>query len=218
MKNAPEVRGPTGGEGSVSAVPHSTVPRQDRRPAGAARRRRGLTEEQVAELLRLKPMLESMVLAKGLGRDLEDVVQTCVVKLVARWSDPGFTLDRQDGGRAFAAKVMSGVIADVCRAYDRDKSFPTDEIPDRAPTAPETSAYFEVQAVQAVDGLLRQALPDEGGMYEVGRLSIVKGLNQTEISRYLEIDRQTVKRRLDKVRGLLAAYRATIHDELGDVG
>ncbi|MBH1935311.1 sigma-70 family RNA polymerase sigma factor [Streptomyces sp. AV19] len=220
MTNAPEVRvgTPGGGERALSAAPHVKVPRQNPPSSMERRPRRRLTEEQVAELERLKPHLERMVLAKGLGRDLEDLVQTCLVQLVRRWTEPTFRLDRRDGERAFAAKVMSDVIADACRAYDRDRSFPTDSVPDRGQEEAESSDYAVRQGVEAVEAFLRKVLPDKGELHDVGWLSIVVGLNQSEISRYLRIDRQTVKRRLDKVREILATHRTTVHDEIGDAG
>lgn len=201
MHNAPDVRGPTD-------------PRDLPSPPKAEHRRR-LTEEQVEELRRLKPSLEWIVRQSRMEYQMEDLVQTCVVQLVRAWSKPDFVLDRQDGGRAFARKVMRDVIADAARSNDRDLSSPVDAFPE-VPVAPDEGAHVSADRLRSIDKFLASVLPEK--LYQVGRLTIVEGLSQSEISDYLDIDRHTVARRYKKVREALELYKDTIHDEvLGDV-
>ncbi|MEU0525297.1 sigma-70 family RNA polymerase sigma factor [Streptomyces niveus] len=201
MHDAPDVRGPTD--------PHdlSSTPRTERR--------RRLTEEQVEELQRLKPFLEGIVRQVRMEYLMEDLVQTCVVQLVRAWSKPDFVLDRQDGGRAFARKVMRDVVADAARRNDRDLSSAVDDFPEVS-VDPDEGAHVSADRLRSIDKFLADALPEK--LYQVGRLTIVEGLNQSEIANYLDIDRHTVARRYKKVREALELYKDTIHDEvLGDV-
>ncbi|MFJ8466285.1 sigma-70 family RNA polymerase sigma factor [Streptomyces swartbergensis] len=211
MRNAPDVRGPTNPH-DLSSTPQHLVPRSRTSP-GSKRRR--LTEEQVEELQRLKPFLEGMVRQVRMEYLMEDLVQTGVYQLVRAWSKPDFVLDRQDGGRAFARKVMQNVIADAARSNDRDPSSPVDELPEVS-VAPDEGGYVRVDRLQSIDRFLADKLPEK--LYQVGRLAIVEGLNQSQIANSLDIDRHTVARRYKKVREALELYKDTIHDEvLGDV-
>ncbi|WP_327189076.1 sigma-70 family RNA polymerase sigma factor [Streptomyces xinghaiensis] len=212
MSNAPMTCGRDDGGEPSSPSPRSKVPQPDDRRDGVPAPRRRLTGEKVAEIQRLRPHMERLILGKGMGRVREDLLQEAVLRLVRRWSDPEFAIDRDDGGRAFATTVTLGVIADACRAYDRDRSFPSDTLPESAHTDPETDEYLRIRAVESV---LEKALPEKGGLREVAHLWIVVGLGQTEIGRALRINRKTVKRRTDRIRAHLAPHRQTIHDELG---
>ncbi|MFE3251096.1 sigma-70 family RNA polymerase sigma factor [Streptomyces sp. NPDC059209] len=201
MRNAPDVRGPTD--------PHH-LPSTPR-----AQRRRRLTEEQVEELWRLKPFLEGIVRQVRMEYLMEDLVQSCAVQLVRAWSKPDFVLDRQDGGRAFARKVMRDVIADAARRNDRDLSSPVGDFPE-VPVDPDEGTHVSTDRLRSIDTFLAGALPEN--LYQVGRLTIVEGLNQSEIADILAVDRHTVARRYKKVREALELYKDTIHDEvLGDV-
>ncbi|QXE35525.1 sigma-70 family RNA polymerase sigma factor [Streptomyces sp. GMY02] len=212
MRNAPDVRGPTDPH-DLPSTPQHLVP--GARISPEAKRRRRLTEEQVEELQRLKPFLEGMVRQVRMEYLMEDLVQTCAVQLVRAWSKPDFVLDRQDGGRAFARKVMRDVIADAARSNDRDLSFPVDDFPEIS-IAPDEGAHVSADRLRSIDKFLAGVLPEK--LCQVGRLAIVEGLNQSEIANYLDIDRHTVARRYKKVREALELYKDTIHDEvLGDV-
>lgn len=212
MRNAPDVRGPTDPHDLPSAPQHLAP---GPRVSPKAERRRRLTEEQVEELRRLKPFLEGIVRRARMEYLMEDLVQTCVVQLVRAWSKPDFVLDRQDGGRAFARKAMRDVIADAARSNDRDLSSPVDDFPE-VPVAPDEGPHVRADRIRSIDKFLAGVLSEK--LYEVGRLAIVEGLNQSEIANYLDIDRHTVARRDKKVREALELYKDTIHDEvLGDV-
>jgi RNA polymerase sigma-70 factor (ECF subfamily) len=212
MRNAPDVRGPTDPHDLPNA-PQDLIPGARTSPESTPRRR--LTARQVDELQRLKPFLESMVRQAGMHYLMEDLVQTAVLQLVRAWSKPGFVLDRQDGGRAFARKVMRDVIADAARTNDRDPSSPVNAFPD-VPVQPDEGDHIRDVALQAIDRFLAEKLPEK--LYQVARLMIVEGLTQAETARCLKIDRHTVARRYLKAREALEPYKETIHDEvLGDV-
>ncbi|MGN9791383.1 sigma-70 family RNA polymerase sigma factor [Streptomyces sp. OZ13] len=212
MRNAPDVRGPTDPH-DLPSTPQRPVP--GARTTSESKRRRRLTEEQVGELQRLKPMLEGMVRQACMGYLMEDLVQTCVYQLVRAWSKPDFVLDRQDGGRAFARKVMQDVIADAARNNDRDLSTPVDALPEVL-VAPDEGTHVHADRLQSIERFLVDKLPEK--LFQVGRLAIVEGLNQGQIANVLAIERHTVARRLKKVCEALEPYKDTIHDEvLGDV-
>ncbi|AIS00526.1 sigma-70 family RNA polymerase sigma factor [Streptomyces glaucescens] len=212
MRNAPDVRGPTDPH-DLSKTSQDLVPGARTSPESPPRR--WLTAEQIDELQRLKPFLESMVRQAGMYYLMEDLVQTAALQLVRAWSKPDFVLDRQDGGRAFARKVMRNVIADAARTNDRDPSSPVDAFPD-VPVAPDEGDHVRDVALKAIDRFLAEKLP--GKLYQVARLLIVEGLSQAETARCLKIDRHTVARRYEKAREALEPYKDTIHDEvLGDV-
>ncbi|GLX47862.1 hypothetical protein Shyhy01_08120 [Streptomyces hygroscopicus subsp. hygroscopicus] len=212
MRNAPDVRGPTEPNDPPSTPPD---PVPGARPAPEPKPRRRLTAEQVEELRRLKPLLEGMVRRARMQYLLEDLVQTCVLQLVRAWSRPDFVLDRRDGGRAFARKVMRDVIADAVRGRDRDLSSPVHEFPEVPVEADEGDHAREVR-LKAIDRFLAEKLTDR--LYPVGRLAIVEGLSQAEIARRLGIDRHTVSRRFKDVCKSLEPYKETIYDEvLGDM-
>ncbi|WP_086735225.1 sigma-70 family RNA polymerase sigma factor [Streptomyces glaucescens] len=212
MRNAPDVRGPTDPH-DLASTRRDLVPGARTSPESAPRRR--LTSEQVAELERLKPFLEGMVRQAGMQYLMEDLVQTAVLQLVRAWSKPDFVLDRKDGGRAFARKVMHDVIADAARRNDRDPSSPVEEFPE-VPVAPDEGDHVRDAGLKAIDRFLRDKLPDKP--YQVARLMIVEGLSQAETARCLGIDRHTVARRYLRACEALEPYKNTIHDEvLGDV-
>lgn len=212
MRNAPDLRGPTNPNPPPS-TPQDLVP--GTRPAPEPKPRRRLTAEQVEELRRLKPFLEGMVRQARLQYQMEDLVQTGVLQLVRAWSKPDFVLDRRDGGRAFARKVMRDVIADAVRSNDRDLSSPVDRFPE-VPVEPDEGDHVRDAGLRAIDRFLADKLP--GKLYPIARLAIVEGLGQAEIARCLKLDRHTVARRYTKVRETLEPYKDTIHDEvLGDV-
>ncbi|MER5292173.1 sigma-70 family RNA polymerase sigma factor [Streptomyces pharetrae] len=212
MRNAPDVRGPTDPH-DLPKTSQDLVPGARTSPESTPRRR--LTAEQIEELHRLKPFLESMVRQAGMYYLMEDLVQTAALQLVRAWSKPDFVLDRQDGGRAFARKVMRNVIADAARAKDRDPSSPVDAFPD-VPVGPDEGDHVRDVALQAIDRFLAEKLPEK--LYQVARLLIVEGLSQAEAARCLKVDRHTVARRYEKAREALEPYKRTIHDEvLGDV-
>lgn len=214
MRNAPDVRGPTEPNDPPS-IPPDSVPVPGTRPAPESKPRRWLTAEQVEELRRLKPFLEGMVRQARMQYMPEDLVQSCVLQLVRAWSRPDFALDRRDGGRAFARKVMRDVIADAVRGRDRDLSSPVREFPEVPVEADEGDHAREVR-LKAIDRFLAEKLTDK--LYPVGRLAIVEGLGQAEIARCLRIDRHTVGRRFKDVCKALEPYKETIYDEvLGDV-
>ncbi|EYT80793.1 hypothetical protein CF54_23395 [Streptomyces sp. Tu 6176] len=168
------------------------------------------------ELQRLKPFLEGMVRQARMQYAMEDLVQTAVLQLVRAWSRPDFVLDRRDGGRAFARKVMRNVIADAARGNDRDRSTPVAEVPETVAVEPDEGDHIRDDRLRAIDRFLAATLPDR--LYPVARLAIVEGLTQAEIAQVLRVDRHTVARRYTKVRQALEPHRATVHDEvLGDV-
>ncbi|MFF4930724.1 sigma-70 family RNA polymerase sigma factor [Streptomyces griseofuscus] len=216
MRNAPDVRGPTEPNDPPSTPPGpapGTGPAPG--PALESKPRRRLTAEQIEELGRLKPFLEGMVRQARMQYMLEDLVQSCVLQLVRAWSRPDFALDRRDGGRAFARKVMRDVIADAVRGRDRDLSSPVREFPEVPVEADEGEHAREVR-LKAIDRFLAEKLTER--LYPVGRLAIVEGLSQAEIARCLKIDRHTVGRRFKDVCKALEPYKETIYDEvLGDV-
>ncbi|MEV4227712.1 sigma-70 family RNA polymerase sigma factor [Streptomyces bobili] len=213
MRNAPDVRGPTDPH-DLSSTPQGPVPQARTSPETKPRRR--LTEQQVEELQRLKPFLEGMVRLAHMEYLMDDLVQTGVLQLVRAWSNPDFVLDRQDGGRAFARKVMRDVIADAARANDRDLSSPVDEFPVEVSVEPDEGEHVLDDRLKSIDKFLAAKLPEK--LYQVGRLAIIEGLKQSEIARCLNIERHTVARRYEKVREALEVYRDTVHDEvLGDV-
>lgn len=213
MQNAPDVRGPTDPY-TLPSAPLGLVPQARTPPESKPRRR--LTEQQIEELARLKPFLETMVRLAHMEYAMDDLVQTGVYQLVRAWSDPDFVLDREDGGRAFARKVMRDVVADAARANDRDLSSPVDEFPAEIPVAPDEGEHVRADRLRSIDRLLRDTLPVK--LYPVGRLAIIEGLKQGEIARCLNLDRHTVARRYEKVRKALKAHKDTVHDEvLGDV-
>ncbi|BBC93078.1 MULTISPECIES: sigma-70 family RNA polymerase sigma factor [Streptomyces] len=216
MRNAPDVRGPTEPNDPPSTPPDPT-PGTGPAPGPAleSKPRRRLTAEQIEELGRLKPFLEGMVRQARMQYMLEDLVQSCVLQLVRAWSRPDFALDRRDGGRAFARKVMRDVIADAVRGRDRDLSSPVREFPEVPVEADEGEHAREVR-LKAIDRFLAEKLTER--LYPVGRLAIVEGLSQAEIARCLKIDRHTVGRRFKDVCKALEPYKETIYDEvLGDV-
>ncbi|MFJ8091788.1 sigma-70 family RNA polymerase sigma factor [Streptomyces griseofuscus] len=216
MRNAPDVRGPTEPNDPPSTPPDPT-PGTGPAPGPAleSKPRRRLTAEQIEELGRLKPFLEGMVRQARMQYMLEDLVQSCVLQLVRAWSRPDFALDRRDGGRAFARKVMRDVIADAVRGRDRDLSSPVREFPEVPVEADEGEHAREVR-LKAIDRFLVEKLTER--LYPVGRLAIVEGLSQAEIARCLKIDRHTVGRRFKDVCKALEPYKETIYDEvLGDV-
>ncbi|MFC4332034.1 sigma-70 family RNA polymerase sigma factor [Streptomyces andamanensis] len=213
MHNAPDVRGPTDPQ-DLPSTPQGLVPEARTAPEGKPRRR--LTPEQVDELQRLKPFLEGMVRQARMQYAMEDLVQTAVLQLVRAWSRPDFALDRRDGGRAFARKVMRNVIADAARGNDRDRSTPVAEVPETVAVEPDEGDHIRDDRLRAIDRFLADTLPDR--LYPVARLAIVEGLTQAEIAQVLRVDRHTVARRYTKVRQALEPHRATVHDEvLGDV-
>ncbi|MFH8368850.1 sigma-70 family RNA polymerase sigma factor [Streptomyces sp. NPDC018031] len=212
MRNAPDVRGPTDPHGRASTT-RGLVPAARTSPEAGPRRR--LTEEQVAELQRLKPFLEGMVRRARMEYLMEDLVQNGVLQLVRAWSRPDFVLDRRDGGRAFARKVMRDVIADAARSNDRDLSSTVDEFPEVS-VEPDEGLHARVDRLRSIDAFLAAELPEK--LYQVARLAIIEGFNQAEIARCLGIDRHTVARRYTKVREVLELHKDKIHDEvLGDV-
>ncbi len=212
MRNAPDVRGPTEPNDPPSTPPD---PAPAPGPTPESKPRRRLTAEQIEELGRLKPFLEGMVRQARMQYMLEDLVQSCVLQLVRAWSRPDFALDRRDGGRAFARKVMRDVIADAARGRDRDLSSPVGEFPEVPVEADEGEHAREVR-LKAIDRFLAEKLTER--LYPVGRLAIVEGLSQAEIARCLKIDRHTVGRRFKDVCKALEPYKETIYDEvLGDV-
>ncbi|MFI0260298.1 sigma-70 family RNA polymerase sigma factor [Streptomyces sp. NPDC017056] len=213
MRNAPEVRGPTDPH-DLPNRQHSLIPAARTAPESEPSRRR-LTKEQVAELGRLAPFLEGLVLQAGMGYAMEDLVQTCVYQLVRAWSRDDFVMDRQDGGRAFARKVMRDVIADAARSNDRDLLSLVGEVPEIS-VEPDEGAHIRDDCLASIERFLAAKLPET--LYPVARLAIVEGLKQGEIARSLGIDRHTVARRYKRVREELEPYKDTIHDEvLGDV-
>ncbi|QNT92477.1 hypothetical protein HEP81_02151 [Streptomyces griseofuscus] len=216
MRNAPDVRGPTEPNDPPSTPPGpapGTGPAPG--PALESKPRRRLTAEQIEELGRLKPFLEGMVRQARMQYMLEDLVQSCVLQLVRAWSRPDFALDRRDGGRAFARKVMRDVIADAVRGRDRDLSSPVREFPE-VPVEADGGEHAREVRLKAIDRFLAEKLTER--LYPVGRLAIVEGLSQAEIARCLKIDRHTVGRRFKDVCKALEPYKETIYDEvLGDV-
>ncbi|MFF9578060.1 sigma-70 family RNA polymerase sigma factor [Streptomyces rubiginosohelvolus] len=147
---------------------------------------------------------------------MDDLVQSAALQLIRAWTNPDFVLDRQDGGRAFARKVMRNVIADAARANDRNLSSPVRDLPDEAWVEPDESEHVRDEQLKSIDTFLRDNLPEK--LYPVARLAIIEGLTQIEIARTLGIDRHTVARRLTKVREALQPHKDTVHDEvLGDV-
>lgn len=213
MHNAPDVRGPTDPH-HRSSTPPGSVPRARSSPETKARRH--LTAQQVDELTRLKPLLENMTRQARMEYLMDDLVQSAVLQLVRAWTNADFVLDRKDGGRAFARKVMRNVIADAARANDRNLSSPMSDLPDEAVAEPDESEHVQGERLKSIDRFLRDTLPEK--LYEVGRLAIVEGCTQSEIARALGIDRHTVRRRFDKAREALEPHKDTVHDEvLGDV-
>ncbi|WP_217222726.1 sigma-70 family RNA polymerase sigma factor [Streptomyces anulatus] len=217
MHNAPDVRGPTDPH-HLSSTPQGSargsVPQARSSPEIKPRRR--LTPQQVDELTRLKPFLEHMTRQARMEYLMDDLVQSAVLQLVRAWTNADFVLDRKDGGRAFARKVMRNVIADAARANDRNLSSPMGDLPDDVTVEPDESEHVLGDRLKSIDKFLRDTLPEK--LYEVGRLAIVEGYTQSEIARALGIDRHTVRRRFDKVRVALEPHKDTVHDEvLGDV-
>ncbi|MDX3503536.1 sigma-70 family RNA polymerase sigma factor [Streptomyces sp. ATCC51928] len=213
MHNAPDIRGPADPH-HLSSTPQGSVPRARELPEPKPRRR--LTAQQVDELTRLKPFLENMTRQARMEYLMDDLVQNAALQLIRAWTNPDFVLDRQDGGRAFARKVMRNVIADAARANDRNLSSPMGDIPDEAAVEPDEGEHVRDDRLKSIGTFLRDNLPEK--LYPVGHLAIIEGLTQGEIARTLGIDRHTVGRRLKKVGEALEPHRATVHDEvLGDV-
>ncbi|MFJ8249767.1 sigma-70 family RNA polymerase sigma factor [Streptomyces sp. NPDC094466] len=217
MHNAPDVRGPTDPH-RLSSTPQGSVPGSvpQARSSPESKPRRRLTAQQVDELTRLKPFLEHMTRQAHMEYLMDDLVQSAVLQLVRAWTNADFVLDRKDGGRAFARKVMRDVIADAARANDRNLSSPMGDLPDEVTVEPDESEHVRVDRLKSIDRFLRDTLP--GKLYEVGRLAIIEGYTQSEIARALGIDRHTVRRRFDKMCEALEPHKDTVHDEvLGDV-
>ncbi|MET8604014.1 sigma-70 family RNA polymerase sigma factor [Streptomyces rubiginosohelvolus] len=214
MENAPDVRGPTDPRHLSPSTPQGFVPQARSSPEAKPRRR--LTAQQVDELTRLKPFLENMTRQARMAYLMDDLVQSAALQLIRAWTNPDFVLDRQDGGRAFARKVMRNVIADAARANDRNLLSPVGDLPDEAWVEPDESEHVRDEQLKSIDTFLRDNLPEK--LYPVARLAIIEGLTQIEIARTLGIDRHTVARRLTKVREALQPHKNTVHDEvLGDV-